>query len=317
MDYNTVVVGAGIAGLSLARVLRDAGARLTVFEKSRGVGGRLATKRVGEAVFDQGAQYFTAREPAFVEQVQAWRAAGVVEPWPGGDPARYIGRPSMTAVAKALAEGVDIKREHKVTAVGRCGDHWCVDVEDHGCVRAERLLLTAPVPQTLAMLAAGDYELPAEIATGLAAVRYDPCLALLVTLAGRSRLPAGGLRCETGVIRWAADNQVKGVSPNSTAVTLHLSAEFSTTHYGRTETEILELVRSEAEALTGAPIAGATLHRWKFSHVSVGYPADCLWLPDACLGFAGDAFGGARVEGAAMSGLALAERVKAALRRPA
>ncbi len=299
-----------------ARALRDAGARVTVLEKSRGVGGRLATKRVGEAVFDQGAQYFTAREPAFVELSRGWVAAGVAEAWPGGDPARFIGRPSMTAVAKALADGLDVKREHKVTAAGRCGDHWCVDIEGHGCVRAERLLLTAPVPQGLALLAAGEFVLPEGLATALAAVRYDPCLALLVTLAGRSRMPAGGVRREAGAIRWAADNQAKGVSPNTAAVTLHLSPDFSAAHYARTETEVLELVRAEAEEVIGAPIAAATLHRWRYSHVSAGHAEPCVWLPEARLGFAGDAFGGPRVEGAAMSGLALAEVVRADLRRP-
>ena len=69
-------------------------------------------------------------------------------------------------------------------------------------------------------------------------------------------------------------------------------------------------MRAEAEDLIGAPIAGATLHRWKFSHARETHPEPFVWWPEESLGFAGDAFGGPRVEGAAVSGLALAERVK-------
>ncbi len=313
MHQNTVIIGAGIAGLLAARVLQEAGARVTVLEKSRGVGGRLATKRVGDAVFDQGAQYFTVKDPRFAAWVEEWEKAGLVAAWPGGAHRRYIGRPSMTAVPKALAEGLDIKREHKVTAIGCCGDHWCVDVEDHGCLRAERIILTAPMPQALALLRAGNFMLPEPLAGQLAALTYDPCLALLVTLAGRSRLPLEGVRSEAGNVRWAADNQSKGVSPGVAAVTLHLSPEFSAAHYGRTDVEVLELVRAEAEDVVGAPIASATLHRWKFSHARTMHPAPFVWWAEEQLGFAGDAFGGARVEGAALSGLALGERVKAEL----
>lgn len=310
MELQTVIIGAGISGLLAARVLQDAGARVTVLEKSRGFGGRLATKRVGDAVFDQGAQYFTVTNPLFAAWVEKWQAQGLVAPWPGSAHRRFVGRPSMTAVPKALAEGLDVKRDHKVTAVGCCGDHWCVDVENHGCMRAERIVLTAPVPQSLAILKAGDFALPDDLAARLSGLTYDPCLALLVTVAGRSRLPVDGVRSESGLIRWAADNQPKGVSPNLAAITLHLSPEFSEQHYGRTESEVLELVRSEAETLIGAPISGATLHRWKFSHARATYPEPFVWWPEESLGFAGDAFGGARVEGAALSGIALAERIK-------
>ena len=310
MELQTVIIGAGISGLLAARVLQNAGARVTVLEKSRGLGGRLATKRVGDAVFDQGAQYFTVTNPLFSKWVEKWQSDGLVEPWPGSSHRRFVGRPSMTAVPKALAEGLDVKRDHKVTALGCCGDHWCVDVENHGCLRAERIILTAPVPQSLAILKAGDFALPEPLATRLSELTYDPCLALLVTVAGRSRLPVDGIKSESGSIRWAADNQMKGVSPNLTAVTLHLSPEFSAQHYGRTDVEVLELVRAEAEALIGAPISGATLHRWKFSHARSTYAEPFVWWPEEALGFAGDAFGGARVEGAALSGLALAERIK-------
>jgi predicted NAD/FAD-dependent oxidoreductase len=313
MHLHTVVIGAGITGLLAARSLQAAGASVTVLEKSRGLGGRMATKRVGDAVFDHGAQFFTAQDPRFIGLVEEWSKAGFVAPWPDGARMRYVGRPGMTAVAKALAEGLDIKREHKATAIGCCGDHWCVDVEDHGCLRAERIILTSPVPQSLALLKAGEFELPEPLASELAALTYDPCLALLVTLSGRSRLPKEGVRCPEGVIRWAADNQAKGISPNVEAVTLHLAPDFSREHYGCTDVEVLEMVRAEAEAFIGAPIAAATLHRWKFSLARVKHTQPYVWWPEEQLGFAGDAFGGAKIEGAALSGLALAERIKAEL----
>jgi predicted NAD/FAD-dependent oxidoreductase len=79
--------------------------------------------------------------------------------------------------------------------------------------------------------------------------------------------------------------------------------------------DVLALVRAEAEDLIGAPIAGATLHRWKFSHARTTDAEPFIWWSQEQLGFAGDAFGGPRVEGAAVSGLALAECVKAELAR--
>lgn len=102
MHLHTVVIGAGIAGLLAARALQAAGARVTVMEKNRSLGGRLATKRVGDAVFDHGAQYFTAQDPLFVDLVAGWEKAGLVMPWPDGERMRYVGRSGMAAVARAL-----------------------------------------------------------------------------------------------------------------------------------------------------------------------------------------------------------------------
>ncbi len=313
MENTTVIIGAGMAGLITAQALHAAGARVLVLEKSRGVGGRLATKRVGEAVFDQGAQYFTVKDPAFATWVSRWQEAGAVAPWPESAHRRFIGRPSMTAVAKTLSEGIEVRREHKVSRLTQVGERWCIEVENHGLICAAQVILTAPVPQSLALLATGGVKLPALLEAGLAKLNYGPCLALLVTLNGPSRLPADGVTKTEGDVRWAADNQRKGVSPRMAAVTLHLSPEFSALHYGLGETEVLELVRQEAEELIGESIATATLHRWKFAYALETYPERCVWLPEYRLGFAGDAFGGPRVEGAALSGLAMAECLRVEL----
>lgn len=319
MNNTTVIIGAGIAGLVLAQKLTAAGANVSVLEKSRGYGGRMATKRVGESVYDQGAQYFTVRDPEFAELVEGWRGRGLVKNWPDSPHRRLVGAPSMTAVPKALAEGLEILREHKVTAARRheCGC-WELDVENAGIVRAERVLFTCPVPQALAVLQAGGVVLPETVAKELGALEYHPCLALLVTLAGPSAVPADGQALAEGPVRWIADNVKKGLAqPVPAAVTIHASAEFAQANYGLPEADVAARLLPALAHLLGAPVVATTLHRWKFSEPKTTHAERCVWLPELALGFAGDAFGGPKVEGAVLSGLALAARVRAVLQAAA
>lgn len=80
---RVAVIGAGISGLFAARTLADHGLPVTVFDKGRGVGGRMSTRRVdGRPCFDHGAQYFTARDLRFRQYVQSWLEQGVVAHWP-------------------------------------------------------------------------------------------------------------------------------------------------------------------------------------------------------------------------------------------
>jgi len=312
---GTLVIGAGIAGLLLARQLQDAGQAVRVLEKSRGFGGRLATKSVGAAAFDSGAQFITATDPRFAALATAWRDAGHVAPWPDGPARRLIGRPTMNALARTLAGGLDIRREAKVLAVRREDGGWSVDLEAQGSLRARTLVLTAPAPQSLGLLAAGGVSLPDQLAAELGRLQYHPCLALLLALAGPSAVPPGGVAFDEGPVRWIADNTRKGVSPGAPgAVTVHLGRAFSAEHYPESEATLLPRILPMIDALLGSPVVHATLHRWKFSEPANRFPEPCVWLTDLRLGFAGDAFGGPKVEGAALSALELAGRMLAAPR---
>lgn len=306
--FPSVVVGAGISGLLLARTLQAAGQAVTVLEKSRGVGGRMATKRVGETSFDQGAQFFTARTPAFQALAEAWGRAGVAGPWPGTEHRRWIGQPAMTAVPKALAAGLEVRRETKVVAARRRDDGaWDLEIEGQATLVAGRLLMACPVPQALALLAAGGTTLPENFAAALGRLTYHPCLALLAVLGGPSAVPAEGIAPAAGPLRWVADNVRKGVARGvPAAVTLHATPEYSAKHYATPEAEVAADLLAAAAPWLGAPAVATALHRWKFSEPAATHPEPCVWRPELGLGFAGDAFGGPKVEGAALSGLALA-----------
>jgi len=310
MNETIAIVGAGIAGLLLARALKERGAYVVVLEKSRGLGGRLATKRVGAAVFDTGAQYFTGKSERFAAMVAEWAAAGVVAPWPGASAHRWIARPSMNALGKFLADGVDVRREAKVLTVQREHGGWELTIENQPPTRAERLVLTAPLPQSLALLQGGGVELPRELAKELAALSYHPCLALLLTLGGASAVPVEGVALTNGPVRWIADNTQKGISPGAAgAVTVHLSPAFAAEHFAKTETELAAMVLPGIADWLGAPVVNVALQRWKFSEPVASFAQRCVWLPELGLGLAGDSLGGPRVEGAALSGLELADRM--------
>ena len=310
MNETIAVVGAGIAGLLLARELKARGENVVVLEKSRGLGGRLATKRVEAAVFDSGAQYFTAKSERFAARVVEWAAHGVVAPWPGASAHRWIARPSMNALGKYLAEGLDVRRESKVIKVQRADGGWELMIENQSAMRAGRLVLTAPMPQSLALLQTGSVGLPDKMAGELAALTYHPCLALLLTLEGPSAVPAEGVALADGPVRWIADNTKKGISPGlAAAVTVHLNPAFSAEHYAKTESELAALVLPGIESNLGSPVSNVTLQRWRFSEPAATRVEPCVWLPELGLGLAGDALGGPRVEAAALSGLALAERM--------
>lgn len=312
-----VVVGAGLAGLTAARALRDR-FDVVLLDKGRGVGGRMATRRIGEATLDHGAQFFTTHTAEFAAIVDEWTAAGVAEPWfhgrigPHGvvDPdghTRYRGVASMNAVAQHLAVGLDVRRSTAVTAVERHGERWRVRTDSES-FDADAVLMTPPVPQSLALLTAGGVTLAPHDLAALEAITYEPCLALLVALDGPAGLPEpGAIDPADGPIDWMADNQRKGVSATS-AVTIHATAEFSRRHWATPDEELCELLLAAA-GLAAAPLVegGLQVQRWRYARPVEVHPARCLAAEGlAGLVFAGDAFGGAKVEGAVLSGRAAA-----------
>ena len=317
---RVVVVGAGMAGLVAARDLSPR-FDVVVVDKGRGVGGRLATRRIGDATFDHGAQFVTTHTAEFADLVARWERDGVAEPWfhgqigpdgvtdPDGHP-RFRGVISMNAIAKHLATGLDVRVATPVTAVEPSGVGWQIRLGDGSQLAADAVVLTAPVPQSLALLAAGPVELSAADIEALDAVRYDQCIAVLAALDGASGLDgAGAVRPATGPIEWMADNQLKGVSAVP-AVTIHATAHFSSTRWESSDEQVIAELLAAAH-LAAPPIDGQPqVQRWRFARPATIHPQRCLTATGvAPLVFAGDAFGGAKVEGAALSGSAAAAAV--------
>lgn len=217
-DTDVLVIGAGISGVVAAAELTRAGARVIVLDKGRSVGGRLASRRIGGATFDHGAQFITARTQWFTGVIEQCRDAGVVKEWsrggavPADRHARWRGHPTITAVAKYLARDLEVLLERQVVALRRSEARWSAVTQFGEVLSAGAVVLTPPVPQSLSILEAGGLTLDAETRARLGGTEYERCLAVMAALSGPSRLPSPGLAPVDGTIAWIADNQLKGIS---------------------------------------------------------------------------------------------------------
>ena len=326
--FDVLIIGAGLAGLSAANDLQQAGLNVLVVDKGRGLGGRLAGRRIGDATFDHGAQFMTARDSRFKASVAEWIEAGVADEWyssypghPNGHP-RYRGVPTMTAVAKYLATDINVMRTTRVESIAQNSTQdnklWSAALDNGDTISAKALLITSPVPQTIDLLASDNISVPADKQARLDRIDYEACIAVMAVLDGPTAIPLPGATAfDDGPIGWISDNLQKGVS-KIPAVTIHGSGTFSAEHYEKDKMQTGQtLIDAAAPYLGNAKVTEYQVHGWRYSKPSVVDSEACMLLSEATdlppLALAGDAFAGPRFEGAVLSGWAAAKSLIAAL----
>lgn len=307
------IVGAGMAGLSCATALASGGAEVVLFDKGRGPGGRMSSRRIetaaGEAVFDHGAQYFTARDPGFVAQVEAWATAGVCAPWPAAGQDAWVGVPAMNAPIRAMAADADVLWGRQAGGLARSPEGWRLLLPDGETEPFDRVVLALPAEQTAQLLAT----LAPEMARIAGEIRSAPCWTLMAAFAERLPVTADTLR-DQGPIGWAARNSSKpGRGPIETWV-IQASPDWSAAHLELDASDVAQRLTAafaEATRVVPPPPLVAVAHRWRYARAGAA-GLDALWDAGLDLGCCGDWLIGPRVESAWLSGRALAARMTSA-----
>jgi predicted NAD/FAD-dependent oxidoreductase len=335
------ILGAGLAGLACAQALQAAGAAVTVFEKSRGPGGRATTKRVTLAdaslAFDQGPPCFTAQTPEFATQVQAWARQGVVAEWPAASAAleqtAWVGTPGMQALGKHLAQGVTVLAQQRVTQIqreftlGAPHPRWRLvwrdeALADHRTELFDAVVVATPAEQAVSLLA------PVSDAAPLAAhVRSEACWAVMLAFDQPTGLAADWWEpsADSGFALAVRDSAKPGqtLRPGTAGVAaerwvLHASAAWSQAHLlaapDAVTAQALAALRAGNPALPGPSFSAA--HRWRYSQPANPIRLTHVWQPQRRLGVCGDWLGNANwqgVERAWTSGTALASAMQAML----
>lgn len=313
MDANTdiLIIGGGMAGLSAATALAASGQRIIVLDKGRGPGGRMAARRVeigGKQVsFDHGAQYFTARDPAFQAAVAAWEAAGVAARWPAAGDDAWVGTPGMNACVKAMAEPLDVRWGVRAERLERTPDGWRIEAGEDAFT-AVSVLVAVPAEQAAVLLA----EVAPDLAALAGSVASAPCWAAMAGFAAPLAYAPDTFRSDTGPVSWAARNSAKPGRSGAETWVIHASQARSRELIDLPKDEAAQALLADFFAATGtAPVAPQHLdaHRWLYALPQAIKGEGARFDPALRLGIAGDYLHSPRVEGAWLSGAALAQQV--------
>ena len=321
---SVAVIGAGISGLMCARTLQDHGIAVTVFEKSRGPGGRMSTRLAESNLeFDHGAQYFTARDQRFKRYVRSWARDGVVSPWEGrivtlrngevvdekSGTQRFVATPGMNAIGKHLARELNLQVNTKVEAVRRQQDHCQLIGEDDTALGDfDAVVVSAPALQTASLLA--------EFPTFTEQASQTPmsgCWAVMMALEQPLNLKFDAAFVHESALSWIACNSSKpGRSAMPESWVLHASPEWSEANLeGQPDAVVAELLAEfwDAVGVAEQQTIHAAAHRWRYALPTDPINARYLFDADLRIGACGDWCGGPRVEGAFLSGSAMAGRL--------
>ncbi len=303
-----IVLGAGIAGLTAATHLNEKGYSVLLLDKGRGVGGRVATRRVKDFPANHGAPCFRLDRP---DVVQVWKnalASVAFTPAPLGlDPRAYVCAEGISQLPKALAKGLTVKLETTVTQIERQQDLWRLSTSSGETWEAPKLLITAPLPQAAAFFRTTDKVLEQRILHAADTVRYSPQWTAIV-----SWETGLGPEIETSYLRLAEGEAMATIHeqvPRKIWV-IHASRTWTEQHLEAEATTIVstlsqELMRHFPEAKPFVMQA----HRWRFARTERPLEQSFMdWADRPGLALAGDFCLESSLMGAAQSALTWAMR---------
>ena len=324
---RVAVIGAGISGLTCARTLVDHGFRVEVFEKSRGLGGRMATRRADPFHFDHGAQYFTARDPRFERYVNSWRHDGIVQRWEARiavlgksdtlefseETERYVATPGMNAIGKHLGRDLEVHFQARICKLSRDHEAWRL-IDEEGADRGEFdfVVLAMPAGQTADLLPPGS-----ELQQRAASCDMSPCWAAMFGFSDRLHDQYDAAFVNNQPITWIARNASKPGRPSTEeSWVVHAGEDWSRDHDGEPKEQVAKLlweffesvIRPAVQSNIKGPIF-STAHFWRYALPNAPLADSCLFDAASQLAACGDWCAGPRVEGAFLSGAAAAGRI--------
>jgi len=321
---HIAIIGAGIAGLTLAQQLQQHNT-VRVFEKARGVGGRMSTRYAPPYSFDHGSPYFTAKSDAFRQFLEPLVAGTHIAAWnaptvslvPGHAPqpyteteTRYVGFPHMNAVCKQLARDIDVHTGTEIAPLTGIGKGWqLTDPSGNSLGAFDYIISTAPAPQTARLFAA---VLPADALPPASPMRACHTLMLGLSTPWPHAWSVAHVK-ESPIGLLTLTNSKPGRDHQATSLVVHATPAWSEAHLEdapeRVEAALLHALKT---VIGNVPEqAHAALHRWRYAHAPATLQQGSYLDHTLGLGAAGDWTGEASVEGAWTQAMLLAGRFSA------
>jgi renalase len=312
-----------MTGLACARELNASGFDVEVIEKSRGLGGRTATRRADSGLrFDHGAQFFTTDDSRFQTLTTEWLSRGVVAEWRGrivniegtqvldaSPQVRYVGVPGMSAMAADLGSGLRVRTGAQVIAVKQTPSGWIIETEDHEHTGPfDTLVMTLPAPQSAGLLATHPFGVVAS------SVQMTACWAVMVAFESRVDVPWDGAFVKGSPLAWVARNSSKpGRDAMADCWVLHADPQWTAEHLeDSAEPTAMELLNA-FESVIGRQLPmhnHLVAHRWRYSQGMDHDHRRMLFDRENRLIVCGDWLSGGKIQDAILAGIHAANAIR-------
>jgi predicted NAD/FAD-dependent oxidoreductase len=322
-NKRVAVIGAGLAGLSCANQLKADGFQVQLFEKSRGSSGRMSTRKGDGWSADHGAQYFTARSPLFVEELNSWIGAGVAgawhptlkvfedNQWRDGSVTenRYVGIPGMNSPGQYLAKNLSIEFNQTIDQISHQNSKWSLHSIESGSIedQFDWLVIALPAPQAFILTKFVDQS----IEESSRSFNMFGCWTVMVRFTEKPDVSFDAAFINDEIISWVSRNISKPGRTGQESWTIQANPQWSQDWIELDKEEaskrILECAKKLGFNFQNAEIS---IHRWRYASGAISPIPEFSFFENMNLGLCGDWLHGGRVEGAWLSGLKLSNEIK-------
>ncbi|MEM1086184.1 MAG: FAD-dependent oxidoreductase [Pseudomonadota bacterium] len=319
---RVAIIGAGMAGLTAAQNLKRFGVDVFLFDKGRGPGGRMSTRRAeldGSMVrFDHGAQYISPKSEAFEAEVKRWIKAGVAAEWSGRlvtirsdgsveereSKLAYVGTPGMNDIIRFLARDQTVEWGKRVSKVSHEAK-WCLHFEDGNALgNFDHVVIAVPAEQVADILDG----LAPEISKAAQITESDPCWTVMASFPDRLNVDWDGAVIEDGPISWAARNSSKPGRGEIETWVLQASAKWSAEHLEDEKESVSKKILDAFKVFCGVGKLDLCMaHRWRYSQIKPRQTPSFYFDRDLSISACGDWCSGPKIEDAWSSGKELAK----------
>ena len=305
------IIGAGISGLTIATYLHKKNFNVTIFDKGRGVGGRMSSRRTQWGYLDHGTQYFSVKSPEFQHFIGQYPS--IIQPWLGNFATwangqltadsnlktRYVPIKSMNNFAKRVATGLDIHLQTRIIKLEKARNWTLTDENQQRYPDFDLVIVTAPPAQTSNLLASHT-----PIAEEIREIKMLPCYSFMLIPETPVNLPFDGIKFEHPILGWISFNDSKPERENCGGLVVQSNFNWATENLDRNREEIGKILQecvSELFNLNLSCLKYKSVHLWRYALPSESNTQGYFWDSSSHVAVCGDWCLSGKVESAFLS----------------
>ena len=275
MIKKIAIIGAGIAGLTVAHKLHHQGWQIDIFDKGRGVGGRMSSRRTDWGYLDHGCQYLTIKDPLWADFLESY--SQIIAPWQGqfaswqdgiftpvqAEKCRYVPTIAMNNLCKMIAQGLNIKLRTRIIKLVKNKTWTLSDEEGNQYSHYNLVVVTAPPVQTYDLLKGHTL-----IADEIKNIQMFPCYSLMLTLAEDVDLSFDSIELQHPVLGWIAHNNSKPLRGEKTSLVIQSNFTWAKENLESDRAEITNILKESTQEILKITVGKClyeSLHLWRYA----------------------------------------------------